>query len=285
MKRFYSIAGISICVLMNDDGVMDRLREFDVFRSISDTTPDIMITLGEDSPSQAKGELFHTIKTEVADTLFYQSPVGLEMEIVRNGSVSLSLLCPKDKKEAVICGDMSPVLLRFALWTAFNVVANRFYKAVAIHSSSVVYDGKAYIFLGESGTGKSTHTELICSCYPEAELLNDDSPVIKMEDDCCRVYGSPWSGKTACYKDKRYPLGGVVRLHQGECNEITVLPLLQAIGALLPSFPPELYLCTHGQSGIYDMLSFLTQKYDVHSLKCLPDRSAACLSVNTLCKR
>ena len=29
---------------------------------------------------------------------------------------------------------------------------------VALHGSCIVYKGKAVLFLGESGTGKSTHT-------------------------------------------------------------------------------------------------------------------------------
>ena len=53
---------------------------------------------------------------------------------------------------------------------------------LAIHSSCIVYRDKAVLFLGESGTGKSTHTRLWRENIPEAVLLNDDSPMIRVED-------------------------------------------------------------------------------------------------------
>ena len=53
------------------------------------------------------------------------------------------------------------------------------------------------------------------------------------------VYGSPWSGKTPCYKAERYPLAGCVRLSQAPYNKIRRLNTLQAYAALHPSAPPS----------------------------------------------
>lgn len=53
-------------------------------------------------------------------------------------------------------------------------------RAVAVHSSVISLDGRAVLFLGESGTGKSTHTRLWREHIPGARLLNDDSPIIRI---------------------------------------------------------------------------------------------------------
>ncbi len=68
---------------------------------------------------------------------------------------------------------------------------------IAIHGSCVAVDGKAYIFVAKSGTGKSTHVKLWCDTFGgRALLLNDDKPWLRlMPDGTLWVYGSPWTGK------------------------------------------------------------------------------------------
>ena len=73
----------------------------------------------------------------------------------------------------------NPALFRFGLWTMFNIVAVE-RQAVAVHSSVIRLGGEAVLFLGESGTGKSTHTRLWREHIPGAELLNDDSPIVRI---------------------------------------------------------------------------------------------------------
>lgn len=58
-----------------------------------------------------------------------------------------------------ITPEHNPALFRFGLWTMFNIAALE-RRAVAVHSSVISLDGRAVLFLGESGTGKSTHTRL-----------------------------------------------------------------------------------------------------------------------------
>ncbi|MBO6066250.1 MAG: transposase, partial [Lachnospiraceae bacterium] len=83
-----------------------------------------------------------------------------------------------------------------------------------MHASVTMHAGKGYLFLGKSGTGKSTHSQLWINNIEGCELLNDDNPVLRVEDDgSVRVYGSPWSGKTPCYRNLDVPVGAIVDLH------------------------------------------------------------------------
>jgi hypothetical protein len=172
--------------------------------------------------------------------------------------------------------------LRFALWITFGVAALHRH-TVGVHASTVMYSGKSVLFLGESGTGKSTHTGLWLKHIPGTELLNDDSPFINVSDGI-RVYGSPWSGKTPCYKPLQTPIAAIVRLRQAASNTIRRLNGLESIGALLPSCPPE-FVCDPVLSGnIYNILSAILQQTPVYSLACLPDAAAAELVFDTLKK-
>lgn len=125
---------------------------------------------------------------------------------------------------------------------------------VALHGSCIVYKGKAVLFLGESGTGKSTHTRLWRENIAGSKLLNDDSPIVRYEEGGVWVYGSPWSGKTPCYKAECYPLAGCVRLSQAPYNKIRRLNTLQAYAALHPSAPPAFAYEEELYSGVCSLL-------------------------------
>lgn len=171
--------------------------------------------------------------------------------------------------------------MRFGIWFMFNLWSVQ-RGAVAVHSSVIVYNGEAVMFLGESGTGKSTHTRLWRETILGAELLNDDSPYVRVHDGRLYAYGSPWSGKTACYRNESYPVRGVVRLSQAPYNAIHRLPGVRAIGALLPSLPPAFAFDAQAEDAIMATLSEIITHTKVYHLECLPDAAAARLSYETI---
>ena len=172
-------------------------------------------------------------------------------------------------------------LLRFGLWIMFGLAINPLH-AIAIHSSVIVKDGGAVMFLGESGTGKSTHTRLWRENIKDAKLLNDDSPIIRCIDGIPTVFGSAWSGKTPCYINKSFPIRGIVRLSQAPHNAMRRQGTIAALGALLPSCPPSFAYDNELQDNICDTLSEILAKVPVYHLECLPDAAAAQLSYNTV---
>lgn len=173
-------------------------------------------------------------------------------------------------------------MYRYALWTALNFLTCM-HGCVAIHCSANVFGDSAVIFLGESGTGKSTHTRLLRERYPESFLLNDDSPFIRvMANGGVKVYGSPWSGKTPCYRQESHPLKAIVRLSQAPYNRIQRLNPIQAIGALLPSAPPALNYMEDTSDAVCSYVSDVLDKVPAWSLECLPNIEAAELSHDTV---
>ena len=146
-----------------------------------------------------------------------------------------------------------------------------------LHASAVECDGRAYLFLGKSGTGKSTHSRLWIEHIPGTRLLNDDNPVLRVIDGKAYVFGSPWSGKTPCYRDSRFPLGGIARLHQAPYNFINPLFGVKAYAALRPSCSCMKWDHRMAEA-VHATICSVISSVPVIALGCRPDSEAALLS-------
>ncbi len=155
------------------------------------------------------------------------------------------------------------------------LLATAVHNTVLTHSSCVRYKGKAYIFLGKSGTGKSTHSRMWLKALEGVELMNDDHPVVRINDDGQPiVYGSPWSGKTHCYKNIQAPLGGIIRISRAPYNKASRLAPVQAYGSLLTScsgLPWERTLADGRDKTIQGIIKSVPSWV----MECLPDEDAA----------
>lgn len=178
-----------------------------------------------------------------------------------------------------------------------------------MHASVTVRHDLGYLFLGHSGTGKSTHSRLWMQAFDDAWLLNDDNPVLRFwpagtapasadrvpssilpspsgeqsgeMPPMVVVYGSPWSGKTPCYKNECARVGGIVKLSQAPQNSMRPLRLPEAYAYMLSScsglkIVPQMMDC------LYNTISAIIQTVQVYHLDCLPDTAAACLSYSTM---
>lgn len=150
-----------------------------------------------------------------------------------------------------------------------------------IHSSVTLWNGKGYAFLGKSGTGKSTHSRLWKENIPGCELLNDDNPIIRIIDGQARIYGSPWSGKTPCYKNLSAPLGAVVRISQSPENKIHRLSVVEAYASMFSSCSAFREI-KDTADGLHATLAELVSKVPMYLLDCRPDAEAAHLCHSTV---
>ena len=108
------------------------------------------------------------------------------------------------------------------------------YSGFMLHSSAVVYEGKAYLFSASCGTGKSTHTSLWLKRFGDAAvILNDDKPAIRLVNDKFYAYGTPWSGKTDKQTNMCVPIAAIAFIEQSENNSITRMDTKTAITSIL----------------------------------------------------
>lgn len=83
-----------------------------------------------------------------------------------------------------------------------------------LHASASLVKGKAFIFSGESGAGKSTMMSLLSEKFP---ALADDTIIIMREGKKFIVYQTPFREKNFLIKiSKKYPLGKIFFLKKAE---------------------------------------------------------------------
>jgi len=165
-------------------------------------------------------------------------------------------------------------VLSWLIMVAFGQACLR-HRTILIHASVISCGGLGYAFLGKSGTGKSTHSRLWLEHIERSELLNDDNPAVRLEDDGhVYIYGTPWSGKTACYKNMKVRMQAFVRLKQAEYNEMFRKKNREALVSVLPSCTAIRWnRCLFDK--MTDTVAAIVQKVAVTELKCLPNRDAA----------
>ncbi|KGE14166.1 hypothetical protein [Sphingobacterium deserti] len=149
------------------------------------------------------------------------------------------------------------------------------YDTVLIHASVVERAGQGFAFLGKSGTGKSTHSRLWLTNLPDFQLLNDDNPALRIaNDNTVWIYGTPWSGKTPCYRDLGVRLQAVVRLTQAKENSFHWKKGKEALITMLPSGS-----ALRWNSGLFAAMTSIFQRVQdrvaVGHLNCLPNAEAA----------
>ena len=104
-----------------------------------------------------------------------------------------------------------------------------------LHASAVSYGGRAYLFSGPCGIGKSTHTKLWKQAFgDEAVVFNDDKPALRFLDGRWYAYGTPWCGKDGINTNLKVPLAGICFLEQGSENRISFLSPKDASPFIIP---------------------------------------------------
>lgn len=174
-----------------------------------------------------------------------------------------------------------PFGLGNALMIAFAFAAS-YYNILLMHASVTMQGGYGYLFLGKSGTGKSTHSSLWRKYIPGSDLLNDDNPAVRFTNEGqAIVYGTPWSGKTPCYRNLQLPIGAFVRLEQFPENVIRKEPPIQSFASILSSCSTMVW-----DKPSYDHIAHTTEQVVAHVpafyLQCRADEEAAQLSYQTI---
>lgn len=194
------------------------------------------------------------------------------------GGVWHRMLCDKDFESMVVClqwsdPNVGDVLSAFVMIAFAQSAVLR--KTLLLHASVVENRNKGYAFLGKSGTGKSTHARLWIEYIEGTRLLNDDNPAVRVDAaGDVYVYGTPWSGKTPCYRNVKLPLTVLVRLKQDSHNEFFICTDAKALITLLPScssmrWDVRLY------TALCDTLQLIIEKVPIALLSCLPNEEAA----------
>jgi hypothetical protein len=135
-----------------------------------------------------------------------------------------------------------------------------------IHSSCAIQNGKAHIFAGHSGAGKSTAARL---SEPRA-LLSDEATIVKITEDEITVFDSPFRSElqSTGYQQPS-PLAGIQLLHQAGANRLEKMRKPDALLSLMD----KVFYWSHDPvetQRIMGLLRTLVEKvpvYDLHFRK------------------
>ena len=178
--------------------------------------------------------------------------------------------------------DMRNFGLNNALMLIF-AFAGSFKQTLLIHASLVRHKGYGYAFIAKSGTGKSTHVSLWLKHIPECDLMNDDNPIVRILDGKAYIYGSPWSGKTPCYRNIKAPLGAITRIDRADANSVEKLNPIESFASLLPScssmkWDKEIF------NNVCNTITKVIETTGIYVVHCLPNREAAIICHDSIVK-
>jgi hypothetical protein len=109
-----------------------------------------------------------------------------------------------------------------------------------LHAASAICDGRAFLFSGVSGAGKTTMTRI---ATPDVTLLTDEISYVRPFDDgngarrgvtAYRAFGTPFAGELAkAGENTSAPIGALFFLEKGPSNRIEELSSAEAVRRLM----------------------------------------------------
>lgn len=287
-QQYYRVA-THLFGIEAEEKCFDVLTNYAPFRTdkIANEIPLFMIHASDEPlPSSESWEHIYTDATEgdmPRIEMYRREKEWLfAVSMSRDGEIESAMICSDDWREVRLY--YKPANVRFAIDNAAMLVyafATADKKTLLFHSSVTVRAGLGYMFLGHSGTGKSTHSQQWKAAFDDTTLLNDDNPVVRInEAGEVYVYGSPWSGKTPCYKNLSVPVAALVQLAQAPQNKINRLRMTQAYPYILASVS-GLKIRPEMMDRLYESIAQLLEITPVYRLECLPNPDAARLCAQT----
>ena len=297
MTKHYIVAGHRFALTLPDGNPLcGKLSNYAPFEVPEEDTPLFTVELVDkrslpalrkeayysdptDEPDQPRIEIFRNAdESSEYRWVFECAPVQkmpICVKIVATEDFGKAKFAVADNENIGQFGLNNAMMLIFAFRTAPL-------KTLEMHSSVIMHEGRGYMFLGKSGTGKSTHSSLWMKYIPGCELLNDDNPVVRIDDEgTAIVYGTPWSGKTPCYRNLSCPVGAVVRLNQYKENRIKRCGVLEAYATVFPSCS-GLRTIESIADGMHEAIEKMAVAVPCYTLDCLPDEGAAVLCHDTV---
>ena len=145
--------------------------------------------------------------------------------------------------------------------------------AVEVHGCGLLdHETGGHLFVGNSGAGKSTTTELWRS-HRKAGVLSDDRVILRAQGPDIWMHGTPWHGEVALASPECAKISRIFVLEHGAENEIEPLPPARAVGELFARcFPP--FYSRQGLESVLAFLQHIALSVPCYLFRFVPDESA-----------
>lgn len=292
--RFFQVADLvfAITFVGYDDGFRFLPSFLPFERGTCDDSPVLFSMTVDDSirpVSRTQRERIKEVDTGNGVTIVDQIQNGGYQFIIKDVNAEECALLITDKGFAQCrCALKGNAITRsYGLNNALMLMyafAGAYKDTVLMHASVVRQGGYGYAFIAQSGTGKSTQVSNWLKYIPGCDMMNDDNPVVRIVGDKCFIYGSPWSGKTPCYRNVKAPLGAVTRIDRQSSNSVERVSAVQAFVFLLPSVS-----CMKWDVDLFhricQTITRIVERTPIYILHCLPDRNSAEVCHETIARK
>lgn len=286
MSLFYKLGGLTI---ETDDYFDDFARHHLSFYQVDETTrPDVRFIIHTNCEHIAPPA--GTMVCEVNSRQWFVTPDGgyAFVDYIRDITediLNLVVLSPDFKTvEAWFCPsevlslevDRRPYymiheVMRYVLLPAGGTI---------IHASSLAYNGQGLLFSAPSGTGKSTHTRLWTEFAPGTKIVNDDIPIVRIEDGVPYLYGAPWSGKRSIHENISVPLSAIVFIERSQTCELVPMDKTEAVWRLLDAIRKPV-VPTLAEKNM-DVIASIVETLPIYLLRCDMSENAVKTSMQAL---
>ncbi len=149
-----------------------------------------------------------------------------------------------------------------------------------LHASLVRYGGKAVLFCGPSGVGKSTQASL-WQQHLGADILNGDRAAIRQTEGIWTAYGLPFAGTSGIYRSDSAPIAAIVFPDHAPSTVIFSPDRGEAVRLLYPQISHRRTDPTQTVA-VMDFVTALLGQVPLFRLPCTPDAEAVNLLHETL---
>jgi hypothetical protein len=208
------IGGIPIGLSTCDDGFLDLLRHrYDGF--LSDSRPEFELEFDLTRPVPVSDDDVR-VRREGDEWLFERGDFRARWNL-RTG-------------RGCVRQNANPYSLDSVLRILHSlIIAER--GGFLLHAASAICDGRAYLFSGVSGAGKTTMTRLAPA---DITLLTDEISYLRPSADGYSAFGTPFAGELAkAGENCTAPVAALFFLEQGPENRVDELPPAEAVRRLM----------------------------------------------------
>jgi hypothetical protein len=146
------------------------------------------------------------------------------------------------------------------------------FNGVLVHACGIDDNGKGVLFLGTSGSGKSTTTRL-WMYEKDVKVLSDDRIVIREINDKSYAYGTPWHGEVNICDPGRVEINKIFFIEHSDKNCLKPVSHIDAATRMLVrSFPT--FWNKEGMELTLSLIDRIVKKVPCYEFGFVPDKSA-----------
>lgn len=216
MKKVYRIAEVYLEIEGDESCFCDTMCEFETEAPADAEKVRIVLAAGEVTVP-AQEELLHTEEMTI-----YGTEEEYLMQYHRSGVIAGCRIQKQDECAVIYIKQTvgNDEEISGAIRNIFFYYLQKRGKMV-VHSASILYKGKVWLFSAPSGTGKTSHVSFWKECGYPVEDFNGDMAICYTDESGQAVAaGLPWCGTSGIYRNMIAPLGGVIFLKRGNNNSV-----------------------------------------------------------------